>query len=321
MIAAVIDEYGGADRLQVREVDRPEPGPGELRIRVRAAGVNPVDWKIRRGDLRLILRSKLPMILGGDVAGEVDAVGPGVSRFGPGDPVVALLDLARGGGGYAEFAVCPESAAARRPEAWSVEEAASVPIAGLTALQSLRDLGRLPEGGGGSVLVNGASGGVGTFAIQIAKAMGARVVGTCSASNEGLVRGLGADEVIDYRLEDFTRRDDRFDVVLDASARSSFGRSSRVLKPGGAYVSTLPSPGLFAWKGALPVLRLLGNRKRAHFVLVSALGEDLAFLGRLGDEGRLRPVIDRVFPLEEVRQAHERSETGHPAGKVVLRIP
>src|SRR3954452_17737589 len=183
MKAIVIDGYGASDRLQLREVERPEPSAGEVLIRVRAAGVNPIDWKVRRGLLRPVLWLRFPVILGSDVAGVVEAVGPGVTRFRPGDPVFALLYPRRHGpGGYAEYAVARESAVARKPEALSFEEAASLPVAALTALQSLRDLGRLPAGG--SALINGASGGVGTFAVQLARALGAaRVVGVCGPSN------------------------------------------------------------------------------------------------------------------------------------------
>ncbi|MEW4569957.1 NAD(P)-dependent alcohol dehydrogenase [Tautonia sp. JC769] len=319
MKAAVIDGYGGPDRLQIREVKRPELEPGTIRVRVRAAGVNPVDWKIRSGMLRGILRPTFPLILGGDLAGEVEALGEGVTRFRVGDPVFGMADLRKAqAGSYAEFAVIAESAAARKPDAWSFEDAASVPIAGLTALQSLRDLGRVPSGG--SVLINGASGGVGTFAVQVGKALGARVVGTCSAPNAELVRSLGADTVIDYTVHDVTRRDERFDVFLDAVARSNYGRARHILKPDGTYVSTLPSPTLIGWMGLLPVLRPFGVRRRAAIILVKPRGEDLATLARFAEQGELRPVVEHVYPLDDVRLAHEQSQTGRTRGKIVLRI-
>ncbi|CAN5720164.1 NADP-dependent oxidoreductase [soil metagenome] len=319
MKAMVIDRYGGSDQLTPREVERPQPGRGEVLIRVRASGVNPVDWKIRRGMLRLLLRSRFPLILGGDVAGEIEAVGPGVTRWRESEPVFALLDLRRGGGGYAEYAVAPETAVARRPDSLSVEEAASMPIAALTALQSLRDLGRLAKGQ--LVLVNGASGGVGTFAVQIGKALGARVVGVCRADNAELVQGLGADEIIDYQQEDFTRRPERYHVVLDAVAKSSFADCARILEPEGIYISTLPGPGVLLLGAFLPGAGLLGYGKRAKLIVVKGMGDDLALLGRYADEGRLRPVIDRVYPLEQVREAHDQSESGRVRGKIVLRVP
>ena len=318
MRAAVIDAYGGPERLEVREVDRPEAGPGEVLIRVRAAGVNPVDRKIRGGMLRAFVRPGFPMILGGDAAGEVADVGPGVDDVKAGDHVFAMLDLRRGRGAYAQYAAARASSTAPIPDCWSFEEAAAVPIAGLTALQALRDLGRLEAGG--SALINGASGGVGTFAVQVARALGARVVGTCAADAAGLVRTLGADEVLDYARDDFTRRSDRFDVVLDAAAKARFGRAARILAPTGAYVSTLPDPGLFAWKAALMALRLVGVRKRAYFIIGRPSGADLRRLAEYAMRGVLRPVIDRTFRLEDVREAHAFIERGHPRGKVVLTI-
>jgi NADPH:quinone reductase-like Zn-dependent oxidoreductase len=318
MKAIVIDRYGTSDRLQLREVERPRPSAGEVLIRVHAAGVNPIDWKVRRGLLRPVLWLRFPIILGSDVAGVVEEVGPGVTRFRPGDPVFALLYPKRHGpGGYAEYAVAPDSAVARKPEALSFEEAASMPVAALTALQSLRDLGRLAAGG--SALIDGASGGVGTFAVQLARALGAaRVAGVCGPSNVELVRGLGADTVIDYTREDFTRRPDRLDVILDAVAKSSFGACRRILGPRGTYVTTLPMPGVLFWGALLPVAGRLGYGKRAKFVVAQARGSDLEFLGRLVDEGKLRPIIDRIFAFDQVKEAHDFSETGRARGKIVL---
>jgi NADPH:quinone reductase-like Zn-dependent oxidoreductase len=319
MKAIVIDKYGTSDRLQLREVERPKPSAGEVLIRVHAAGVNPVDWKIRRGMLRPLLWLRFPIILGFDVAGVVEEAGPGVNRFRPGDPVFALLHPRRHGpGGYAGYAVAPDSAVARKPDALGFEEAASLPVAALTALQSLRDLGRLPAGG--SALINGASGGVGVFAVQLARALGAaRVTGVCGPNNVELVRGLGADTVIDYTREDFTRRPGRVDVILDAVAKSSFGACRRILGPRGTYVTTLPMPGALLWGALLPVAGLLGYGKRAKFVAAHPRGSDLEFLARLADEGKLRPVIDRVFPFEQAREAHDFSATERARGKIVLR--
>ncbi len=317
MKAVVIDRFGGLDQLSIREMPRPEPGVGEVLIRVQAAGVNPLDWKIRQGQLRLLLGSKFPKILGVDVAGEVSAVGSGVSQFRVSDPVFALLNPTRAGG-YAEYVVAQESAVAKRPEGLSAEDAAALPVAGLTALQSLRDLGELAEGQ--ALLVNGASGGVGTFAVQIGKILGAEVVGVCRGCNAELVRGLGADEVIDYTREDFTSRPAWFDVVLDAVAQRSFSACSRVLSSRGTYISTLPGPGLFFWMAAGPLAGLFGSKKRAKLIVVKKRGEDLDLLARWVVEGKLRPLIEQVFPLEAVREAHERSESGRVRGKIVLRV-
>ncbi|MGP0067077.1 MAG: NADP-dependent oxidoreductase [Isosphaeraceae bacterium] len=317
MKAIVIDGYGWSDRLRLDDRPDPRPSAGEILVRVGAAGVNPVDWKIRRGDLRLILWLRFPYIPGGDVAGEVVEVGPGVTRFKPGDAVVAFVDLRRGGG-YSELAVVDESAAALKPGALSFVEAASLPIAGGTALQALRDEGGLE--GGGSVLINGGAGGVGHFAVQIARAFGATAIATCGPSNVEFVQSLGADTVVDYSREDFTRRRDQYDVVFDAVAKSSFPACRHLLKPGGTYVTTLPAPGTLFWSALQSTAGLFGRARRAKFLVVARSGADLAFLGQLADQGKLRPTIGRTYPLDRAREAHEESERGHTRGKIVLEV-
>jgi NADPH:quinone reductase-like Zn-dependent oxidoreductase len=320
MKAVVIDNYGGTEQLQLRDVERPQPAAGEVLIRVHAAGVNPVDWKIRRGMMRPILWLKFPIILGIDVAGVIEALGPDATRFPAGEAVFAFLSPRdHGPGGYAEYAVAPESAVARKPDLLSFQEAASLPVAGITALQALRDLGELTAGK--SVLINGASGGVGTFAIPIAKTLGAgRVTGVCGPRNVDLVRELGADAVINYTREDFTRRRERHDIILDAVAKSSFTACRRVLNPGGTYITTLPLPGALFWSALGPAAGLLSSGKRAKVIVAKARTSDLEFLGQLASEGKLRPVIDRVFALGEVKEAHEASETERTRGKIVLHI-
>lgn len=317
MKAIVIDGYGGSDRLRLADRPEPVPGPGELLIDVHAASVNPVDWKIRRGELRLFLWLGFPYVPGGDVAGEVVAVGPGVSRFRPGDPVVAFVELKRGGG-YAERAVVKESAAARKAESMDFAGAATLPIAGCTALQALRDHGGLREGG--SVLINGGAGGVGHFAVQVGKAMGATVTATCGAENVDFVRSLGADRVIDYKKEDFTRLADRFDVIFDAVATSSFAACRDRLNPGGVYLTTLPNPGTLFWGAAQAAAGIFTRARRARFLWVKQQGSDLAFLGQLADRGQLRPTIARTFPLSDAAEAQALSEEGHVRGKIVLEV-
>ena len=317
MRAAVIDSYGGPDRLRIGEMEAPQPGPGQLLVRVRAAGVNPVDWKIRRGSLRMILPAKFPLVLGYDIAGEVEAIGPEVARFEPGDPVYAMLD-SRHGGGYAEYALVGESAAAPKPERLSFEEAAAIPLAGLTALQALRNKGELAEGE--RVLVNGAAGGVGHFAVQIAAALGGRVVAVASGRNQDFVRELGAERAISYEEEDFTRDEETFDVVFDAVGKSSFQDCELILGDGGVYVTTTPGPSDILRGVVSSVAGLFGPARRSRWVSVRPSGDDLAFLGRLADLGRIRPVIDQVFPLEQIREAHEMSEAGHVRGKIVVRV-
>jgi NADPH:quinone reductase-like Zn-dependent oxidoreductase len=317
MKAVVIDGYGGSDRLRLCELPDSQPGPGEIVVRVRAAGVNPADWKIRQGQLRLFLRPRFPYILGGDVAGEVLATGAGTTRFRPGDPIVAFVDPARGGG-YAEIAAVQESAAALKPQSLSFVEAASLPIAAVTALQALRDKGGLHDGG--SALINGGAGGVGHFAVQIAKALGARTAATCGPLNVAYVVSLGADLAIDYSREDFTRRPERYDVVFDAVAMSSFAACRHLLNPGGAYVTTLPGVSVLFWGCVQSTAGLLARVKTARFLIVRPEEADLAFLGRLADGGHLRPTIARTFPLECAREAQEVSEAGHTRGKIVLEL-
>lgn len=317
MKAAVIDGHGGSDRFGIREVERPSPGSGQILVRVRAASVNPIDWKTRRGGLFYGKGARFPLILGYDVAGEVEEIGPEVDRFQPGDPVYACLD-SRLGGAYAEYAVAGQGAAARKPERLSFEEAAAVPLAGLTALQALRDRGELAEGE--RVLVNGAAGGVGHFAVQIARALGARAVGVASGRNGDFIRELGAERAIDYEREDFTQDEETFDVVLDAVGNTSLRDCDLILGEGGVFVTTIPGPLVLIQGAAAYLSSLFGPARRARLVVVKPNGNDLALLARWIDQGRIRPSIQDVYPLEEIRQAHDASESGHARGKIVVRV-
>jgi NADPH:quinone reductase-like Zn-dependent oxidoreductase len=318
MKAAVLDGYGGSERLTIREVEAPRPGPGEVLVRVQATSVNPIDWKIRAGHLRFVKRARFPAILGFDVSGEVVEIGPEVSRFAPGDAVYGLLDSPLGGA-YAEYAVARESSLAGKPDSLSFEEAAAVPLAGLTALQALRDRGELSPGE--RLLVNGAAGGVGHFAVQLGAALGAEVTGVASGRNRDLVLALGASRMIDYAEIDFTGEDVLYDVIFDAVAKLSFDDCAPVLSPeGGVFMSTLPSPRLLAWVALTTLGRLAGRHRRARIVFAHPSGQDLDVLGHLADTGKLKPAVGRVYPLEEIRRAHEASESGHARGKIVVRI-
>jgi NADPH:quinone reductase-like Zn-dependent oxidoreductase len=316
MRAAVIEGYGGSERLAVREMPDPRPGPGEVLLRVRAAGVNPIDWKIRAGRMRLVRRARFPLILGFDVAGEVVEIGPEVSRFDPGEAVFGMLDSPLGGG-YAELAVARESSLAALPGALSFEEAAALPLAGLTALQALRDRGELASGE--RLLVNGAAGGVGHLAVQIGAAVGARVTGVASGRNRDFVLALGAERAIDYEEIDFTGEEETYDVVLDAVGNRAFDDCLAVLAPeGGIYVSPVVTPKLLVWTAltSLP----LGRRRRARLVFTHPSGPDLEHLARLAEIGRLRPAVGRVYDLPDAGRAQAASESGHARGKIVLRI-
>lgn len=318
MRAALFESYGGADRLQVREVENPgPPGPGQVLVRVRASSVNPLDWKIRKGQLRLILPAKFPIIPGFDLAGEVEAVGPEVTRFAPGDAVFGQTG-SRHGGACAELALALESALAAKPEALSFEEAAAIPMGGLTALQALRDHGELDSGE--RVLILGASGGVGHFAVQIAGIVGARIAAVAGGRNQDLLRELGADMTFDYEVEDFRLSDETYEVIFDAAGKSSYQDCALSLAEGGVYVTTEVGPGTFFAVLASRFRGWLGEDRRARMVQVKARAADLDLLGRWAREGRLRPVLEKVFPLEEIRQAHEASETGHVRGKIGVRI-
>lgn len=315
MKAVAIDGYGGVDRLLLRELPEPRPQADELLVRVRAAAVNPVDWKICQGHLRFILRVNFPYIPGGDIAGEVVTAGAGAAPFKSGDAVAGFLDLRRGGG-YAELAVAKAKAIALKPPSLTFTEAASLPIAGCTALQALRDLGQVSEGA--KVLILGGAGGAGHFAVQIAKALGAQVDATCGPSNIAFVQSLGAEHVMDYRETGVTAGPERYDVIFDAVGKSSFSVCRKLLARGGTYVTTLPDPGLFLWSGLQSIAGIFGNAKRAKGLLVRPRGEDVGFLGQLADAGKLRPTIGLTLPLEGAAEAHRASKAGHMRGKIIL---
>jgi NADPH:quinone reductase-like Zn-dependent oxidoreductase len=336
MRAAVLTGYGGVERLELREVSRPEPGSGQLLIRVRAAGVNPIDWKIRQGRLRLLLPARFPLVLGFDVAGEVAAIGPEVAEFEPGDEVYAMLD-SRHGGGYAEYAVTGQATAAAKPDELSWEEAAAVPVAALAALQAIRDLAGLQRGE--RVAVLGAAGGVGHFAVQLAAALGARVTAVAGPGHQDFVRRLGAERAVDYTREDFTALEhsgddaaaggpgnpgadsEDFEVIFDAAGTYGFDACEPALAPGGVYVTTRPGPAIFIAKLRAALSRLIdrAGARRAAVLRTRPRGNDLEALADLIAAGRLRPAIDRVYELDDVRQAHAASQAGHPMGKIVLR--
>jgi NADPH:quinone reductase-like Zn-dependent oxidoreductase len=310
MKAAVIDRYGGNDVVEVRDMPQPRCGAGSVLIKVRAAGVNPVDWKIRSGMLRIFTGSKFPRILGSECSGEVAETG-GTLRFKKGDPVIGFPGT-RSLGAFAEYVCSPETATFAKPEGLSFEEAACIPIAGLTALQALRDHGRIAPGK--NVLVNGASGGVGSFAVQIAKTFGAEVTAVCSAANIELVKSLGADLVIDYGKEDFTKGNSQYDIIFDAVAKRSFGECRKVLAPKGVYVSTLPSFSVVL--NQYLTGRLSGRKARA--VMVAPTAADMEWMKAHLETGRVKVVIDSVFPLDRSKEALARSEAGRAKGKIVI---
>ncbi|MDZ8186469.1 MAG: NAD(P)-dependent alcohol dehydrogenase [Nostoc sp. ChiSLP02] len=312
MKAVVIRRYGDAQVLQYEDVEQPKIEPTQILVKVRASSVNPVDWKIRKGMLSLLTGSKFPKILGLDVAGDVVEVGSQVTRFKSGDAIYGSTNFP--GGGYAEFAAIPENVAALKPTNLSYEEAAAVPLAALTALQALRDGGNIQTGQ--NVLINGAAGGVGSFAVQIAKALGAVVTGVSSSKNLDLVKSLGADYVIDYTRQDFATDTKQYDIIFDAVGKRSLSQTKKVLKPKGVYISTLPSPESVVQT----VLTAFLPGQKSKLVLQKPNAKDLVYLKELIEAGKIRAVIDRTFPLQELAAAHSYSETGRAVGKIAIAV-
>lgn len=313
MKAVVIERYGGNEVVEVRDMPRPNPGRHEILLKVHAASVNPVDWKIRSGQLKIVAGLAFPHILGSECAGEVVETGVDVQRFSRGDQVVAFPGI-KTLGAYAEYVCVNEKHAWFKPEGIGYESAATIPIAGLTALQSLRDLGHV--GRGDRVLVNGAAGGVGTFAVQIARLLGASVTAVCSAANAGLVKDLGAVRVIDYHRENFTAGGNLYEVVFDAVAKRSFGACKKILSRRGVYIATLPQPGTLLNQYLTGFL----TRKKARTIVVHPNSADMNWMRGQIEAGRMHVVIDRAYPLEHARDAFAHSETGKARGKIVLNM-
>jgi NADPH:quinone reductase-like Zn-dependent oxidoreductase len=310
MKAVRIRSFGGPDVLRVEDAPRPVPKQDEILVRIRAAGINPVDWKTRRGQgVAGMLERPLPVVLGWDFAGTVVGAGERVTRFAHGDAVYGMVHLAHEGT-YAEYVSLPASHAASKPQKLTFEEAAAVPLAALTAWQALFDTARLRHNQ--KVLVHAAAGGVGHLAVQLAKIRGATVVATASRANHDFVKALGADVVIDYVNERFEDHVRDADVVLDTMGGEIQTRSFATLRKGGTLVSILhgPDAALAARAGV-----------HAQSILVKPNGETLKTLADLMDRGELHPTVSLVYPITAVRDAHSRGELGHTRGKVVLSVP
>ncbi len=314
MKAIACVRYGSPDILELRDVEKPVVTDGGVLVRIRAASANPYDWHFMRGK-PLFMRSMTGWLrpkverFGADLAGEVEAVGKDVTRFRPGDAVYG-----EGSGAFAEYAAIPERWLAKKPANLTSEQAAAVPMAGLTALQSLRDGGKIQAGQ--KVLVNGASGGVGTFAVQIAKAFGAEVTGVCSAKNVEMVKKLGADRAVDYTRDDFTRSGEHYDLMLDTIGNRSLHACRRVLAPKAAYVFI---GGRMVHVLATSLARPFVSQDAKVFV-ANRNAADLEILKDLIEAGKVAPVIDRTYPLEQVPDAIRYLEEGHARGKIVITI-
>jgi NADPH:quinone reductase-like Zn-dependent oxidoreductase len=323
MKAIVYHEHGSADVLKLEDVEKPVPKVDEVLIKVRAASLNPLDWRLMRGEpkiIRVMARfaagsgTRRPGI---DVAGEVEAVGSNVTKFKIGDEVFGSCD-----GALAEYTCTGESKVTLKPGAVTFEQAASINVAGLTALQGLRDKARLQRGQ--KVLINGAAGGVGTFAVQIAKHLGAEVTGVCSTYNVEMVRSIGADHVIDYTKEDFVNLPERYDAILENVGNKSPAELQSVLNPNGRSIGVGAPHDLSIIRllaGAVAAMRLsmFSDRKVTAFV-AKARADDLAFIGSLIARGELTPVIDRVYDLNETADAMRYLEAGHARGKVIVKV-
>jgi len=326
MKAVVYTDYGSPDVLEIRDIKRPVPNDDQVLIRVRAASINPLDWHYIEGTPYIMrafgvgLRKPKDPRLGVDMAGEVEAIGKNVTQFKPGDEVFGGRN-----GAFAEY-VCARAdrAIALKPSNITFEQAASVPIAAITALQGLRDKGHISPGQ--KVLINGASGGVGTFAVQIAKSWGAEVTGVCSTRNLDLVRSLGADHVIDYTKEDFTKGEQRYDVILDNVGTQPLSGFKRALVPNGICVMIGgggPNDGGLIGPMARPIKALFLSpfmTQKMGMMMAELNKKDLNVLGDLMQSGKVKPVIDRTYPLSQIADAIRYLEQGHARGKVVITI-
>src|ERR1022692_312095 len=325
MKAVVYHNLGSPDVRKYEEIEKPAAGDDEVLLKVRAASVNPLDWHFMRGEpylMRIAAGLRKPKIirLGADVAGQVEAVGRNVTQFKPGDQVFGGCR-----GAFAEYVCTPESALATKPDNLTFEQAASVRVAALTALQGLRDKGQIRPGQKG--LINGAAGGVGTFAVQIAKCFGADVTGVCSSRNVEMVRSIGADRVIDYTQQDFTKSGERYDLFLDNVGNHSLSACRRVLNPQGIYVM-VGAPG-GRWFGPMfgPLPRMVAALVLSRFtaqklvmILTQRSKEDLTMVRDFMADGKVTPVIDKRYGLSEVPEAIRYLEAGHARGKVVISV-
>jgi NADPH:quinone reductase-like Zn-dependent oxidoreductase len=311
--AIVYRSHGGPDVLRYEEIEKPSPGDADVLIRVRAAAINPLDWRLMRGVPLWGLGKAKVHRPGRDVAGVVEAVGRKVTRFEPGDEVFGTCR-----GAFAEYACAPESTLAVKSGRMTFEQAASLPVAGLTALQALRDKGRIRPGH--EVLINGASGGVGTFAVQIAKSFGAHVTGVCSTGNSAMVRSLGADRVIDYTREDFTSKPERYGLFLDCVGNCPLAACRRVLSPGGTSVVIGAPKEMWRAMGHAAWLLVASwfVPQRVVVCVARMNAKDLAILADLMEAGKMTPAIDRRFRLSEAAEAFRHLEAGHARGKVVI---
>ncbi len=313
MKAMQFTAYGAPEKLTLAEVPTPAPAAGQILVRVRATSVNPIDWKLQSGMLRWVKPLRFPATPCFDFSGTVSALGAGVGEWTLGDPVFGMLPMGELGAA-AEYVAVSSLQACRIPDGLDFQTMAGLPLAGMTALQSLRDQGQLKPGQ--NVLVIGAAGGVGHFAVQIATLLGARVTAICGSRNLEFCHGLGAEAVLDYTREDFAVTQAAFDLILDCAGKEAFGRWQPALKPEGRFVALLPSLSL----GVQALKQRLCTRQRLGIAFVKPRRSDLAWLAEQVSEGRLRTVVDQVFPLQDLAAAFEKSRAGHARGKIIITV-
>ncbi|ACB54087.1 putative zinc-binding oxidoreductase [Crocosphaera subtropica ATCC 51142] len=312
MKSVIFNRYGSPDVLEYAEVTKPSPTAKQLLIKVIASSVNPIDWKIRRGMLQVVTGKKFPLSLGCDFSGEAVEVGEKVSDFQVSDQVYGFFSPGSGKA-YGEYIVITPQNIAPKPTNLTHSQAAAVPLAASTALQGLRNKGKVKRGQ--TVLINGASGGVGTFAVQIAKAYQAAVTGVCSGKNIPLVTELGADYTIDYTQEDFTQQEKQYDIIFDIVGNYSFRKCQKSLNPEGIYVTLTPSLNFI-----INSVFAFFSRQQSKLLLVEPQPKDLAELKDLIEHQKVKPIIDCTYQLSDIMAAHTYSETGHVVGKIVLEV-
>jgi NADPH:quinone reductase-like Zn-dependent oxidoreductase len=312
MKAVATSTYGTAETMRFQEVPIPEPNKNQLLIKVHACSVNPIDWKILRGDFKIITGRKPPLILGGDYSGTVEKCGTNVNSFAVGDAVWGHVNAIKGGA-YAQYILAGLVNVDHKPANLSFEEAAAVPLAGLTAYQALVDHANLSRKD--RVLINGCTGGTGTIAIQIARALGCNVTGICSNKNVELATKLGCDQVVDYQKSNILTSGSSYDVLFDAVGTISFNQARKLLPKGGRYVTTIPSMLGLMFGTKLNILR----SREYHGFLVHSSSTDLAAMRNLSENGQLSPVVEHILPISQIVKAHKLSMSGRTVGKIVLK--
>ena len=313
MKAAVIYEYGGPEVFRIEDIPEPVIRHNEVLVRVHAASVNPVDWKQRNGKHRWFLRARFPIVPGYDISGEIVKCGQDVRHFRPGDQVYCRLTR-RFGGAFAEYAAATESTLGLKPAELDHIHAAAIPLTSITALQALRDKARIRPGM--EVLIIGAAGGLGHFALQLVLDCGAVATAVCSSMHRGMMDELKPDHYIDYREQDYKDLDKQYDIILDAAGVETFLSCHHILRPGGVFITPLPRLKLLVHK----LVSLFTNGKKVRTLIMKSKGSDLDIISGLVSEGKLKPYIDSVFPLEKLADAHRRAEEYSTEGKIIIRV-